>query len=716
MEAAGIFHTNVRFVVLPDDPALGEFRNDFAGVLGTIQEYPTPVSDTDPGFAGATEIIDHEEMWKRLEASPANRIDSRAYLRARLVDLFIGDWDRHRKQWRWALIPGNRYWQPIPEDRDWAFARFDGLLLNVARYSIPYLPNFGAKFHAIENISFIGWDLDRYILSDLEQPAWKAIASDLQTRLTDSVIEAAIKRLPPEYFRIDSARFESVLKKRRDQITKVADQFYFHLARKVDIHMTDKGELVEISRIDDNTTEIHISLRQEDGRQNEPEPYYRRQFHRNETKEIRLYLRAGNDKVISRGGRHKTITIRVIGNAGYDTVDDSQAGGLRVSNSTGNHRLIPGPGTWFDPRKYVQPIWIARTPWVPPRDWGKRTIPLMWSGFGPELGVFLGSGFTTTIYGFRKHPFSVRHTLRGGYATKAKTFRMDYLGEFHMENSGAYLNMSARASGIEILRFYGFGNETTADRSKDYYRVNQEQYFIEPSLTMTLIGPLSFTTGPIVKFSRTKLEQDRLIRTLRPYGTEDFAQLGFLLGFRLDMRNRPRAASKGFLISFEGRYYPQVWDVQSPFGEIHGEASAFLSASSVPIEPTLALRVGGKHVFGTYPFHEAAFLGGGGDATYGTTIRGFNAQRFAGDSSLYGNAEFRLRLGDIFFFIPGEMGVFGLGDVGRVFLDGEESKKWHSAFGGGIWLSFLDRASTISISFARSDERTSLYVRVGFLF
>src|SRR3989454_9663901 len=60
-------------------------------------------------------------------------------------------------------------------------------------------------------------------------------------------------------------------------------------------------------------------------------------------------------------------------------------------------------------------------------------------------------------------------------------------------------------------------------------------------------------------------------------------------------------------------------DVTSPFGEGHAEASSYLTAR-IPLHPTLALRVGGKKVWGTFdsiPFYEMAYIGGG------TTGRGF---------------------------------------------------------------------------------------------
>jgi len=44
-------------------PALcAEFRADFAGVPGTLEEYPRAGGERTPGFAGALEIINGEAM------------------------------------------------------------------------------------------------------------------------------------------------------------------------------------------------------------------------------------------------------------------------------------------------------------------------------------------------------------------------------------------------------------------------------------------------------------------------------------------------------------------------------------------------------------------------------------------------------------------------------------------------------------------------------
>jgi hypothetical protein len=67
---------------------------------------------------------------------------------------------------------------------------------------------------------------------------------------------------------------------------------------------------------------------------------------------------------------------------------------------------------------------------------------------------------------------------------------------------------------------------------------------------------------------------------------------------------------------------------------------------------------------------------------------------------------------------PGNIGLFALADIGRVFydLDPPGANTWHAAFGGGLWLSLLGDLNTMSVAIARSDERTGVYVRTGFHF
>ncbi len=168
-------------------------------------------------------------------------------------------------------------------------------------------------------------------------------------------------------------------------------------------------------------------------------------------------------------------------------------------------------------------------------------------------------------------------------------------------------------------------------------------------------------------------------------------------------------ARRGALLDIKGSYFPAVFNNRDSFAKAGGEARAYFSAKVIEYT-TLALRVAGEKIWGDHPFYESSFIGGS------RTIRGFHRERFAGDASVIGNAELRLFLSKFLFLVPGAFGISFLGDTGRVWLSGEDSKRWHSAVGGGIWFSFIRPDFTVSFSVARSSERTAIQALAGFLF
>lgn len=690
---------------MPDDALLGEFQEAFAGAIGTIEEYPQEGSKLLENCYAASQVIGHKEMWEKLMAGPENRVDSRAFLRARFLDFLIGDWDRHRRQWRWVKIHDKENWQPNPEDRDQVFVSYEGLLLSLVRRFNPHLVTFKDSFPKMEGLTWNGRSVDRWILTGLDRSAFVTIAKDVKSRVTDDLIEEALQFMPKEYYKLSGAELSQKLKIRREKLIEAAEDFYDHLVGEVDIHCTDKDEIAAIHHRDDGKLDVRIFLMTKNQKENAP--YFHRVFLPDETKEIRIYLYGGNDRTESLGHKISKIKVRVIGGEGSDTVDDSNGGGTLFYDSSGNNRVLKGPGTKKDERSYIRPIVLPNTPWVPPREWGRRTIPLLWPGYSSDFGLLIGGSIWSQGYGFRKYPNADNHTIRAGFTTGAKSFKLEYEGKFRRINSTLYSSLTASFSGIEILNYYGFGNETPSDMPADFYKVKQNQFHLFPALHWKLSSIWEFFIGPELKYANTKLEDSTFVGQNRPYGSEEFGQVGLKFKLVYDTSDPTLAKSPGIYIHAGGFYYPKLWSVDYNFGGFDGIAVAHVSFSNSLI---MALRVGGKKVFGTYPFHEAAFIGGQ------TTVKGLKKERFGGDASLFGNVELRLTLGKAILLVPGDYGILGLADVGRVFLTGESSKKWHPSYGGGFFFTIMDLSTAFSFVVVKSDEWTSVYFKTGFSF
>ena len=700
LDAAGVRGASPRLFVLPDDPSLGEFRAEFAGVLGTLEERPTDESKDRPGFLGARKVANSEELFERLDGDPEEGVDARAYLVARLMDVFLGDRDRHAGQWQWIKLEAEGAWLPVAYDRDEAFSHYDGLLLDLARMTdFPQLVTFGDKYPSMLGLNWNARFIDRRLLAGLDRAVWNSVAQSLQSRLTDEVIDRAVRRLPPEQYEKDGIRLTDALEQRRDQLPEAAERFYRLLADEVEVRATKRADRVVARRGEDGSLELTVADAATSG--HAKQPYFRRRFNAAETDEVRIYLLDGPDSVSVDGSRGPAL--RIIGGGGTDVVTAS-SGGVRLYDTDRDSRPI---GAGWDRRPYSPP---DSSDHVEPaiRDWGGRRQLLPWAQYEPETGVFFGASQTWTDYGFRKDPYSSRWRLSAGYATSASAPRVVLDGDLRTTNSPLRFLVHARASGADLVRYFGFGNESPFSEPRDFFRVGQEQYELALGIGWASRSGLTFDIGPLVRYATTDLDEPSLVNVERPYGSDNFGQVGAWSNLAYDTRDYPRAATRGVYLSLGGSVFPEVWDVQSTYGEVHGEASTYLTAS-MPLRPTLALRAGGKYVFGDlYPFFDAAYVGGA------TTVRGLRDRRFIGDYSAYGNAELRLSLGRARIVVPTEVGIFGLADAGRVWLEGEDSNDWHEAFGGGVWFAFLNRANVISMSLARGDGRTAFYLTAGF--
>ncbi len=327
---------------------------------------------------------------------------------------------------------------------------------------------------------------------------------------------------------------------------------------------------------------------------------------------------------------------------------------------------------------------------------------------GPDFGTGFDLGFAWVQHGFRRAPYQRRVALSGAYSVGADAFGVMASVDFTREESLVFWRISGMASDLEHPWFYGLGNNTVRGGSRDENRLSHREYagFLEIGVRR---NTWSVSAGPCVKHSDTDGFPASLTGTTSPRGAGDYVQVGVRGLAQLDTRNEKAYPTRGVKLSFDGAVYPPLGDNEGTFGGGEVKAATYLSAP-LPLTPVLALRAGARRVWGSYPWFEAAFLGGR------STLRGFSHDRFGGDASVWGGADLRLRLGRLALLLPMDFGVYGLTDAGRVWLDGEDFDHWRTGYGAGVWVRALRPSLGGSVTLVWGDDRTVLYIGSGFHF
>ena len=709
LEAAGVLHASPVLRVMPDDPALGEFREEFGGLVGLVEERPDEGPDGEPGFAGSTRVAGSERFLELVEEDPRHQVDAEEYLRARLMDFFVGDWDRHPDQWRWAEFEeGDRSrWEPIPRDRDWALANIGGVLVAIVGYLQPHYKGFEREYPSAFRASWSGRALDRHLLSELGRADVQRVAAELQTLLSDEVLDIAVGRLPDSYAALIGDELSEALRHRRDELPALTMEFFDLLANEVDIFATDEDELLTVDRHADGRTTV--SIREEDASR----AHFERTFEPTETSEVRVFMRGGRDEVVVTGEGPAEIRVHVVGGGNDDRFHDRTRGArVHFYDDRGDNEFEVGPATTVDESDYEEPEDPgSATHQARPRDWGSRAVPLPYALYDSDLGLVLGAGFVRWGYGFRHFPHETRVSASIGMSTGSGRPRGEFSATFPLWGRNLRGRLRGHWTGAEVQRFFGFGNGTQLDSTRAFYEAGQEE--IQLDLRMEWVGSeqLWVGIGPRLRYFEPFNETGRLIDSVAPYGFDlsGFAELGVVGALTLDTRDHRLNPTRGVHVEAEARAFPGVLDATEAFAGVRARVSTYREIPT-PGRPVIAVRVGGERLFGMYPYQEAAYLGGG------TDLRAFRNERFAGDGSVFANAELRIGLGEFFFQVPADFGVFGLVDTGRVFHDVDTDDSFHTAVGGGLWFAFAGRGNTVSVGFADSAEDRGFYVRAGFHF
>ncbi len=735
LEAAEILQAEPRLVIMPDSPLLGDYRAEFANSLGMIEIHPNESDDEDAAFAGSDKVVGTFSLLDKLQKHTDDRVHAVSYLKARLLDIFMGDWDRHTDQWRWARYEDGAidWWYPIPRDRDQAFCRYDGLIPWLATFAVPQIESCDASYPQLQYLTYSGRHLDRRILSCLPWPVYDSLLNVLLPVLNDSLLASAVTRLPggatPDGNRILLAAGDellSVLKSRRDRLTDAAHAYYDVLTEETDIHCSDEDEQVIVRR--DMNGDVSVTARSlQPGKHSETEAvFFERTFHRDETREIRIYLEGGDDVCILQGTSPEGIVIRVVGGKGEDRIIDSSLVespllGFLPFDVPSKANLVYDAGDGTELRRGVSTV-VDRTASPKPRtpqeryepalrDWGAEWLPGLMGAWDADLGILFGGGAVYTRYGFRCDPYAYRIRMNAGLAPLEMLGKAVVDFDFRNALPGAELHADVGISGFEVIHFFGSGNETAGRNHAGYrYAVKQTQVFFSPSMRIHILPALHASVGASLRLVTNDLDDGRLyLNELRPFGYKQTTLLNVETSVSWDTRDSRAWPSCGFYAMISGKYFPGMLDLKTGFSSTRAEAAGYFS-TSFPFPATIAIRGGGQQLSRGYPFFEAAFLGGLASA------RGYEVNRYAGDAMLYSGLELRMPLTDLQIIFPTEIGLLAFGETGRVFVEGEISERWHPSWGGGIWIAPVDREFTISASIGHSAENTRVDVAAGFAF
>ncbi len=724
LEAAGVPHATPQLMVMPDDPRLGEFRSTFAGMLGGLEER------IEHKIPGVKKVEDTLSLFERLDERSDERVDARAYLRVRLMDVLVGDWDRHIDQYRWVRFDESdgRVWRVVPRDRDESFSRFDGALPSIAEYYGKPIVGWGTTYPPIDKITFAGRYTDRRFLVPLERAAWEAVTADLVAKLTDAVISEAVHRLPAPMYAESGEGLERALRSRRDLLPEASREFYRLLAHDVDLRGTTGGEDFELERQAGGAVSVAIYARQEKTGEREATPFFRRTFLPEETSEIRLYAMGGKDRVAVQGSGSGAITLRVISPPGTsEIVDRSAPSATKVYEPLAPVQI---PADKLETRQKVDPRVDERVRYEVFRDWGRDYLFFPQFSYDGTRGLMLGGILQRTGYGFALDPYASQMSFGAAWSTKLSRPRLEYGGDFRTRSPVRPLLYLAY-SGIEIAKFYGFGNDTLRDSnlvSSGFYDVHQDQIIVNPMVEVPLVGPVRGRAGALFKHV-SSVDQTGLIGNVQPSGSGGMTLASAEAGLAFDESSGTYGSQRGFAVHVTGRHTPSIFSNPAAFSKVRGEVSA-IYGTRILTNVLLSAHVSGERNWGRYPFFEAAFLGGTASrstldltgASTGNLLRGYDLNRFAGDAAVAANTELNVELGKYSALLPLRYGVFGLCDVGRVFLAGESSSTWHTGVGGGLWIGLFARspyfqlAGSLKAALVRSDEGTSFYLFSGFGF
>jgi len=716
-DAIDLYHTNPKLYYIPKQSTLAEFNGEFGDELYILEEQVGDGHGDLGSFGYANKIESTWDMIDKIKRDEKYVVNTDRYLRTRLFDMVIGDWDRHDDQWRWGEIKdeetGKIVFEAIPRDRDQVYSIWgDGALMSFATRTIPALgmmEGFNNDIRNVEAFNKSAYALDVTLLAQTTKSDWERQVQFIQQNISTEVIDKAFASFPKEIVDENILDLKNVLISRIKNLPKIADDYFLALNKYVVIKGTDKDDWFEINNLNDSETEIQ-AYRNIDGEKSKL--FFKKRFNSLTTKEIWIYGLDDDDIFEVTGSKANKIKIRLIGGQNNDIYDIS----------TGSNTWIYDHKTKKNTFKKIQGAKLRLTndyetnTYQPLklRNSTRQIIPSV--GFNPDDGIKLGFGATSTFYGFRQNPYTTQHYYNAAYYFATNGFELGYKGEFAHIFENWNLELAARFTSPNFsINFFGIGNDTqnfddTLDM--DYNRVKIQHLNFSPSLIWR--GQLGgkFRTGISLESQEVEETENRYVNTFYLANGEENRNSFLGVDAEYTYENLDNAAfptmgmATGLLVGYKASM------------ENTGQSYAYIVPSlsldhKLVSDGRLVLAAKWKAHFNLgddYEFYQAASIGGVDG------LRGFRNQRFSGKTSYYQNTDLRYSLKRIKTgLLPVTVGIYSGFDYGRVWTSGKNSDSWHTSYGGGFFLNGAD-VMTVRIALFNSVEGPRFSFGVGFGF
>lgn len=694
-DAVGLYHTNPKLYYIPKQAVLGAYNSDFGDGLYMIEEHVSDGHDDLASFGNAKKIESTYDMINKLREDEEYVVDKETYVRARLFDILVGDWDRHVDQWRWAEFKtddGRKMFKPIPRDRDQVFSRWgDGLIMNFGSRSVPSLRIFEGFHEKIRSVKGFTssprtFALDMALLAETDLDQWLEQAQLIQKSIDEEVIDRAFMAFPEEVRDATIDEIKTVLLARKEQLQETAKDYYTVLNKFSVVTGTDKDDYFNIVTLPNGKLEVR-AYRIKGGEMTDL--FFQKEFDPQYTKEVWVYG-LDDDDVFEVNTGASPIKVRIVGGQNNDS--------YKISEGSRNAQVydFKTKKNTFDEAyggkiNQINDYDTNTYDFLKIKGSNNQLLPTI--GFNPDDGFRVGFTDTYTFNGFRQNPFTQQHIFNAAYYFATNGFDLGYKGEFAHVFNKVNLELDARFTSPNFTQnFFGFGNETVNNDDEeplglDYNRVRLRTLRVAPSLVWR--GYLGSKVKLGVAYEDIEVEetQDRFINEFYLENGEENHQSFFGVNAEYSYTNTDNEAfpTMGMAFSISGGYKTNVKESGRSFGYV---IPCFSINHKLTADGRLVLGTilkGHITIGDDYEFYQAASIGGNNG------LRGYRFQRFTGKSAFYQNTDIRYSFrGQRTGILPVTPGLYAGFDYGRVWYPGDASRQWHNSYGGGFFLNGAD--------------------------